>query len=79
MTNLPRNQNVPVLNEYRVDHDRMHAPCLAGHRLGDDVPFDQLGRRVEGLFVSNLPKGDVQLAFSSLPSFASTASTPFKP
>ena len=36
-------------------------------RLGDDVPPDQLGRRVEGLrqLVSNLVKCDVQLAFSS--------------
>jgi len=40
---------------------------FAAIRLGDDVPPDQLGRRVEGLrqLVSNLVKCDVQLAFSS--------------
>ena len=40
---------------------------FAAIRLGDDVPPDQLGRRVEGLrqLVSNFAKGDVQLAFSS--------------
>ena len=40
---------------------------FAAIRLGDDVPPDQLGRRVEGLrqLVSNFANGDVQLAFSS--------------
>ena len=40
---------------------------FAAIRLGDDVPPDQLGRRVEGLrqLVSNFAKGEVQLAFSS--------------
>jgi hypothetical protein len=40
---------------------------LATIRLADDVPLDQLGRRIEGLrqLVSNLANGDVHLAFSS--------------
>ena len=40
---------------------------FAAIRLGDDVPPDQLGRRVERLrqLVSNFAKGEVQLAFSS--------------
>ena len=42
---------------------------LAAIRLADDVPLDQLGRRIEGLrqLVSNLANGDVHLAFSSDP------------
>ena len=36
-TNLPRNQNVPVLNEYRVDPDR-RACALFGRSIATPMP-----------------------------------------